>query len=200
LPLLDYEVDKSEPFVDAELLYRRVSPEEVLLNGELDASRFKIKQYSKDAGGSPSVIRSKFAPPEDVLHPDCAGGKTYHGYFIFRIPVSALPQDITAEDGKLFSAYPAHLPEPKCGAHSVIATCVAGDAERKYAKPSRTAINDLRVKLARDFQRQPDHVTIAELAYEMWEAGDRPDHGEDERWLAAEQRLLQMTASRVPHP
>ncbi len=194
MPLLDYQVDKSEPFADTELLYRRVSPEEVLPNGELDASRFEIRQYGKDVKGSPSVIRSKFAPPEDVLHPDCAGGKTYHGYLIFRIPVSALPQDITAEDGKVFAAYPAHLPEPKCGAHSVVATCIAGDAQLKYAKPSRTAINDLRVKLARDFQQQPKHATIAELAYELWEAEGRPEQGEHERWLAAEQRLIQTSA------
>lgn len=190
MPLLDYEVNTSEPFADTELLYRRVSPEEILPTGELDASRFQIKQYSKDAKGSPSVIRSKFAPPEDVLHPDCAGGKAYNGYVIYRIPVPALPQLIVAEDGKQFSAYPVHFPEPRCGAHSVIATCIAGDMQKRYAKPSRTAINDLRVKLARDFQRQPDHDAIAKLAHEMWEEEGSPDFGGDERWLAAEQILM----------
>jgi hypothetical protein len=197
LPLLDYEVDKSEPFADTELLYRRVSPQEILPNGELDASRFQIRNYTKEAEGSPSVIRSKFATPDHVLHPDCANGKTYHGYSIYRIQVSALPQRIVAEDSKMFSAYPEHFPEPKCGAHSVIAVCVAGDTQRKYAKPSRTAINDLRVKLARDFQRQPDHLEIAKLAYEIWEVEGRPAHGDDERWLAAEQRLIEMSSAGI---
>jgi hypothetical protein len=91
----------------------------------------------------------------------------------------------------MFASYAVHLPEPTCGAHSVIATCKAGDEQKTYQKPSRTAINDLRVKLAAKFLPQPPHEAIARAAYFQWLDEGKPSDGPDTRWLQAEMRLLQ---------
>lgn len=148
LPLRDAEVDSSRAFVADELLYRRVLPSEELNEGEIDPTRFNSLSFKNDLDGAPSVLRSQFASPEDALHPDCAGDKDVSHQKVYSIRVDELPATIKSQDGKEYSVYPAHRPLPTCGAHSVIGSCDAGDLTRTYAVPSKTARNDLRVKLA----------------------------------------------------
>lgn len=148
MPSRDCEVDPSRAFLADELLYRRVPPTEEIEEGEIDPTRFNSISFSGGLDGAPSVLRSGFATPLDALHPDCAGGKDVSQQRVYFIRVDDLPQIIVSKDGKQYGVYPSHRPQPTCGAHSVIGTCMAGDSNRTFTIPSKTARNDLRVKLA----------------------------------------------------
>ncbi len=147
MPVGESDVDTSAAFTADELLYRRVAETE-LTGGEVDPSRLNSITFDKDVKGAPSVLRSRFAVPEDVLHSDCARGKDVSFYLVYSLRVDDLPAVLMSDDGKSFSAYPLHQPEPTCGAHSVIASCLAEDQSRAYVKLPRSARNDLRAKLA----------------------------------------------------
>lgn len=148
MPLRDCEVDPSRAFAADELLYRRIPSHEEIVSGEIDPTRFNSISFNKEVDGAPSVLRSQFASPMDALHPECAGGKDVSQQRVYYIRVDELPPVVISQDGKEFSVYPLHRPLPTCGAHSVIGSCMAGDLTRTYKVPSRTALNDLRVKLA----------------------------------------------------
>jgi hypothetical protein len=151
LPLLEREVDTSVEFAPAEPLYRRISAAE-LTGGEIDPSRFNSVSFDKSIEGAPSVLRGRFAEPRDVLHPHCADGRDVTHFLIYFIFVQDLPDVIKSDDGKEFAFFPSHRPEPTCGAHSVIACCIAGDPARGYSKPTRPVRNQLRAKLAAKLQ------------------------------------------------
>ena len=70
-------------------------------------------------------------------------------YLADSLQVRDLPARINSGDGRCFSTFPLHRPEPACGAHSVIASCLADDAFRAYAKLPRAARNDLRNEIGR---------------------------------------------------
>lgn len=147
-PLTDSQVDKAQPFEASELLYRRVYPSEVNSVGELDPSSLSSISFSKDIKGSPSVLRSAFATPDDAIASECADGKDVSACSVFYIEVGRLPGPLAAGDGKNISFHPVHHPLPTCGAHSVIASYNSGDANREYVMPSRVVRNALRAKLA----------------------------------------------------
>jgi hypothetical protein len=157
LPLLESEVDISIEFAPEEPLFRRVSANE-LTDGEIDPSSLNSVSFNKEISGAPSVLRGKFASPSDVLHVDCAGGKDVSSHLVYFILVRDVPDIIHSDDGKSFAFYPLHLPVANCGAHSVIASCLAGDKARVYAKPSRPVRNALRAKLATRLQPVPDPI------------------------------------------
>ena len=147
MPLLESEVDISVEFRPEEPLYRRILASE-LTNGEIGPNSLNSVSFDKNVSGAPSVLRGAFARPIDALHSDCAGGKNVSNHLVFFILVRDLPSPIQTPEGNAFEFYPLHKPLPTCGAHSVIASCSAGDPARAYAKPSRPARNDLRAKLA----------------------------------------------------
>jgi hypothetical protein len=147
LPIGESDVDALAEFTADELLYRRVAEAE-LTGGEVDPSRLNSITFDKDVKGAPSVLRGLFAVPADVLHSDCAGGKDVSHYLVYSLRVDDLPAALKSDDGKCFSTYPLHQPERACGAHSVIASCLAEDQSRAYVKLPRSARNDLRTKLA----------------------------------------------------
>src|SRR5580658_3023620 len=127
LPLSARSVDTSIPFSATEQLFRRVLPSEELTDGEIDLTRFNSVSFKKGVDGAPSVLRGRFSEPADALHRDCAGQKDVSNQFVYSISVGELPEEIHSDDGKHFSIYPLHLPEPTCGAHSVISSCRKGD-------------------------------------------------------------------------
>lgn len=157
MPLLENEVDISVEFAPEEPLYRRALASE-LVDGELVVSSLESVSFGKEVSGAPSVLRGRFAKPIDALHADCAGGKDVSRHLVYFILVRDLPDVIQTPEGNAFEFYPLHKPEPTCGAHSVIASCLAGDPTRVYAKPSRTVRNDLRAKLAVRLQRVVDMI------------------------------------------
>lgn len=146
MPLTASQVDATRPFSPDELLYRRVDPDE-LVNGELSPTSIKKFSFSKVVADSPSVNRSDFSSPLDVLHVLCAD-KDVEGWSIFFIRVDGLPQAITSGDNRTFCFFPKHLPNPTCGAHSVIACCYSTDAAKNYVRPSPAVMNDFKVKMA----------------------------------------------------
>jgi len=155
LPLSENEVDTSVPFAPEEELYRRVLPSEELADGEIDPTRLSSVSFKSDVQSSPSVLRSRYASPQDVLHKDCANQKDVSGQLIYFIAVNSLPRTIKSDDGREFEIFPLHLPFPTCGAHSVISCCRNGDPGRVYERPSQSARNDLRVKLAARMRKIP---------------------------------------------
>jgi len=162
LPSLESEVDISIQFTADEPLYRRIMESE-LTDGEIDPSRFNSVSFDKEVSGAPSVLRGMFATPLDALHPDCADGKDVSQHIVYFILVRNLPTVITSAEGKSFEFYPLHKPTPRCGAHSVIASCLFGDQSKVYAKPSRSVRNALRVKLATQLQSVPDDWPASHL-------------------------------------
>jgi hypothetical protein len=148
LPLSESQVDTSVPFAADEQLYRRVLPSEELADGEIDPTRLNSVSFKKEVQSAPSVLRSRFASPQDALHKDCAGQKDVSSQLVYYVCVRDLPEEIASLDGKRFDVFPLHLPFPTCGAHSVISCCISGDHLRSYSRPSPSAYYDLRVKLA----------------------------------------------------
>jgi hypothetical protein len=148
LPLRADEVDAGLQFESSELLYRRVSKNGVNSLGELLPSELNTFSFDKDLDSAPSVLRSAFSKPVDALALDCANGKDVSDWRVFWIAVADLPTPLAAPDGRSFEFYPVHRPLPQCGAHSVIASCTAGDTARTYKAPPRSVRNDLRTKLA----------------------------------------------------
>jgi hypothetical protein len=153
LPLTETEVDPSTPFEAQEQLYRRILSSEELLDGEIDPTRFNSVSFNKEVQSAPSVLRSHYASAEDALHKDCANQKDVSGQFVYYVFVRDLPGEIKSDDGKRYSVFPIHFPLPTCGAHAVVSCCLSGDQTRSYKKPSRSALNDLRVKLAAKMEK-----------------------------------------------
>lgn len=146
LPLHENEVDIHAGFEPQELLYSRVSMGE-LVNGELTAASISVHYAGPTVEPSPSVLRGKFSTPLDVLHQDCSAGRDVSAYEAYSIQVQELPVHVPSGDGQFYNFFPVHIPKPDCGAHSVVACCLADDPSKTFKKPSRTARNTLRVQL-----------------------------------------------------
>lgn len=146
MPLKANEVDKDAPFTADELLYRRMNPDELNSKGEVDPSRINLTSFTPNVESAPSVNRSRFSGPDDVLHSDCAQRDTTN-WKVFYIRVDSLPEHlVTGDGGRSFDFYPKHIPLEQCGAHSVVASCATGDVNKIYMKPSG--------KVARAFKTQ----------------------------------------------
>jgi hypothetical protein len=153
LPLSANDVDPRHPFEGGELLYRRVAPDELNTKGELDPTRIKAFSFGQEIPSCPSVMRSEFSDPYDVLHVDCAQ-KDVSGWFVYFTRVDGLPVGLKSGDGKrTFNFFAKHLPEPSCGAHTVIACNDPAHPGHPYAKPSSSVILALKVKLATGMRR-----------------------------------------------
>ncbi|WP_041597174.1 hypothetical protein [Granulicella tundricola] len=141
------QVDVDFPFASDELLYRRAFPGEINSMGELVPTQLNAFSFQKEVEGAPSFNRGKYSTAQDVIHQDCAGKADVSGCSVFQLEVANIPGPLKSGDGKNFSFYPVHKPMPSCGAHSVLASCLEGDSERTYAKPSYAVIKDLRAKI-----------------------------------------------------
>ena len=146
LPLRANQVNTMQPFDDDELLYRRISPDELNSKGEVDPSRIQVTSFTKEINSAPSANRSAFSNPEDVLSLPCAG-KDVSSWTIFFIEVRSLPKGLLDGNGRAFDFFPHHAPLENCGAHSVIASCVAVNPT-VYVRPTRPVINDFKTKFA----------------------------------------------------
>jgi len=147
LPLNASQVDTNRPFSTDELLYRRVGPTELNSLGELLPTTIAGIQFTSDVQHSPSVMRSDFSEPSDVLHVLCAK-RDVAGWSVYFIRVDKLPSELVSGDNKRFCFFPVHMPEETCGAHSVVACCLLEDPNRVYRKPSGKVEYDFKVKLA----------------------------------------------------
>lgn len=146
MPLHENEVDIYVEFDPDESLYRRVSIDE-LIDGELTAASIRVSYGEPTIEDSPSVLRGRFSTPFDVLHQDCATGHDVSTYEAYSIQVHELPERVPSGDGQFYKFFPVHIPKPDCGAHSVIACCLANDPSKTFKKPNRTARNALRALL-----------------------------------------------------
>ena len=144
-PLTASEVGGNHPFSPEELLYRRVGPQEFNSLGELLPTTIACVSFSAHVESAPSVMRSDFSQPSDVLDPLCAT-KDVSGWVVYFVRVDNLPEDVKSGDGRPFHFFPKHQPEPMCGAHSVIACCLATDPNREYKKPSAGVANAFKVQ------------------------------------------------------
>jgi hypothetical protein len=147
LPLKASEVDPTCPFSGDELLYRRLERHELNENGEVDPTRINSISFRADVESAPSVMRSRFSDPEDVLHVLCAERDTT-GWRVYFIRVDALPVNLKSGDGRSFDFFPKHVPLIDCGAHSVVACAESGDAGKIFVRPSTKVINDFKVRFA----------------------------------------------------
>jgi hypothetical protein len=147
LPLTASEVDTTRPFSPEELLYRRVGPDELNSMGEVLPTKICGVSFKPDVKSSPSVMRSDFCEPVDVLHVLCAT-KEVLGWMVYFIRVDDVPGEIQAPDKTKLCFFPMHIPEETCGAHSVIACCLFGDAKKAYKKPTARVAYDFKVKFA----------------------------------------------------
>lgn len=145
MPLAADQVDVTIPFRSEELLYRRVSKAELGPMGEIDPSRIEAITFKAHVQTAPSVMRGAFSQPRDVLHFSCARRDTTD-WSVFSILVNALPGNLMAGDGRVFRFFPVHIPEPDCGAHSVVGCCIQSDLTNTYVKPSSKVIWEFKVK------------------------------------------------------
>jgi hypothetical protein len=84
----------------------RIDPDE-LVNGELSPTSIKKFSFSREIADSPSVNRSDFSSPFDVLHVLCAGKDAAEWSIFFR--VDRLPQAITSGTIARFAFFPNGL-------------------------------------------------------------------------------------------
>jgi hypothetical protein len=157
LPRTASEVDSELPFSPDELLYRRVGPEDINSMGEVRPS--SITDFTANVRSSPSVLRSHFCEPGDVLHFLCAEKDTA-GWLVYFVRVDCLPAPLISGDNRTFQFFPLPMPLPNCGAHSVIASCDANDTSRAYSKPSGRVGKNFKVKLAVSL-KPVEHVFVS---------------------------------------
>jgi len=131
-----------------ELLYRRVMPSQVH-DGQIDPVALSFRRPL-------STLRSREARPEDVLHPDCADGKSVARQIAISFPISILPSVIHDDGSNDFAVFPNHKPLLKCFAHTnlwcldssiaVDRSCEISDAVEQeiYREPPKKVRNTLR--------------------------------------------------------
>jgi hypothetical protein len=130
LPLKATEVDPEASFSEDELLYRRLERNELNGKGEVDPTRINFISFNRNVESAPSVMRSRFSQPEDVLHILCAERDTA-GWLVYFVRVDDLPKNLQSGDGRCFDFLPKHVPLIDCGAHSVIACAASGDPNKR---------------------------------------------------------------------
>ncbi len=138
----------SKPPVDSfqndELLYRRYLSEH-FNGGKILPASFRFPRQSFN--------RSRFSKPEDVLHPDCCGGKalsTQGEWGVLECRVGQIPSPVGSLDGRssyIFS--PKHVPTPTCYAHSELWCRKDSSDADEYDNPPTSVKETFRIKLAR---------------------------------------------------
>jgi len=145
------QLSADQVFDAAERLFRRVPPECLSPMGEVVPSQISCS-FGDTINKSPSVVRSKYALPEDVLHADCAGGKDMSGHLIFYLTVEELPDDVESGSKEHFGFYPFHVPEESCFAHTVIACKKTSKPTGYFDEPTSGVRNKLKAKFVSAFQ------------------------------------------------
>jgi hypothetical protein len=141
-----------QAFDDAERLYHRVPPDRPGPNGEIVPSDIRC-EYKKELKKCPSVVRSRYATPEDALHSDCAGGHDVSKFLLFYLVAGDLPKGVEAGSGQLYDFYPRHDPEPTCYAHTLIACKKRESAQGEYDPPSTHVRNKLKSHFVAAFEK-----------------------------------------------
>jgi len=120
-----------QSFVDDERLFRRYRPND-LVDGKLAPASLAIPKNS-----GPSFVREKYAIPEDVLHPDCAGARDFSGWGIFALRVGDIPPQLPP-DVPTHRFWPQHVPLEDCYAHTEIWCNRIGQGQTYQAPNSAT--------------------------------------------------------------
>jgi hypothetical protein len=108
---------EDQAFLPSELLYHRFrSDQEVAGN----ATPLTILPFVGTTG--PSVNRSKYSEPHDVLEPDCCDGHDRSTHKVLEFRVADVPDELAVADGsgRVFRFRVKHVPEAECFAHSEI--------------------------------------------------------------------------------
>jgi len=131
--------DPEDPdFTEGELLFRRYLADH-FQNQQLLPSAFQFPRQSFN--------REKYSRPEDVLHPDCCGGKQLkNGWGVLECSSTNLPTPVVGQDGQTFQFEPVHKPLDCCYAHTEV-WCRASEGGLVDA-PSPKVKETFRVKLA----------------------------------------------------
>jgi hypothetical protein len=133
-----------DTFDDNEVLYRRYLLAH-FVDHELVPQHFRFPR--------PSLNRSKFSQPVDVLHPDCCDGKVLGtGWGVLECLASDAHVSTQSHDNKELVLHPKHRPLLTCYAHSEL-WCIASESGAEV-KPSTTAKEKFRIKLAKKFNER----------------------------------------------
>lgn len=141
-----------QEFEGTERLFRRVPPECIGPNDEIDANNIKCS-FGKDVESAPSVIREKYGTVRDTLNRLCAGGKNVSSEVVFFLTVQALPKGILSGTNEPHDFYPFHAPLKHCYAHTVISCKKADSPAGAYKVPTRPVKNAFRAKFALALKR-----------------------------------------------
>lgn len=141
-----------QAFDNTERLYHRVPPDRPGPSGEIVPSDIRC-EYKKELKKCPSVVRGRYATPEDALHPDCAKGRDVSKFLLFYLVTGELPKGVEAGNGQLYDFYPHHDPEPTCYAHTLISCKRRESAEGEYDPPSTQVRNKLKSHFVAAFQK-----------------------------------------------
>lgn len=144
------ELQPDQVFDAEEKLYRRVPANCLSPQGEVVASNIRC-EFKKDVKKSPSVVRSKYGSPTDVLHRDCAGGKDVADHLVFYLVVGELPQRVESGTKQLYDFYPLHEPDDDCFAHTVIACRKDDGSNDGYHEPTTPVRNKLKAQFVAAF-------------------------------------------------
>lgn len=139
-------------FRQTERLYKRVPPEHLTPEGEIEPSLIQCS-FGKKVKSAPSVVRDKYGTPGDTLHRCCAGGNDVSSNVVFYLEVGALPKGILSGDNRSYDFYPFHDPEEDCYSHSVIACKAGNNVAGEYEPPSQAVKNAFKAKFISALQR-----------------------------------------------
>lgn len=136
---------QEEPsFKDEEKLFRRFPPS---FQREPLATSIRFDE-------PPSFCRSRFALPEDTIHPNCADGQDVSQFGVFAIPVVAARMTIVDRSrGAVYHFEPRHRPEPFCYAHTEVHCLRQADSDESgvsngHSEPPKAVRNQFRTKIA----------------------------------------------------
>jgi hypothetical protein len=146
-------------FSGSERLYKRVPPEQLTLNGEIEPSLIQCS-FGKTIPSAPSVVRSKYATVRDVLHPAAADGKNVSNHAVFFLTVDNFPGPFEAGDKRVFRFYAFHEPNTGCYAHSVLACCTLDSEKDIYTQPSTKVRNMFKAQLVAVLNKNRASVSV----------------------------------------
>jgi hypothetical protein len=128
-------------FEPDEELFRRYLASQ-LEDGELDPSAIRFNE-------PPSFLRSAYSVALDALHADCADGHEVSRFGVLAMPVRAVTQNHTSNDGNRFKFAPTHEPLPACYAHSEVHCSNSHDKNKEHVEPPKEVRKAFRVGVAK---------------------------------------------------
>jgi len=143
-PVHQDELPVVETFDDDEVLYRRYLLAH-FVDHELVPQHFQFPR--------PSLNRSRFSQPVDVLHPDCCDGRNLGpGWGVLECSASDVRVSVQSHDHQELVLRPMHRPLPTCYAHSEL-WCIVAESGAEV-KPSSTVKEKFRIRLAKKFNER----------------------------------------------